>query len=265
MPHDFLNKNFNIFREKLLSYSNQFNVSYEAREEMVTDTILAAIDSFDHDKGSFEGYCRVILKNKIFNFMKDKKNLLVITSLDDLEEILPAHEISIEAKENEKSTLMFFEKLKNELNPDELEVFNATMETCDELSKINITKVSEKIGIRTDVAWNIFRKIQRKANKLYKKLKAENIELLFTLEQILIKKDADKESTKNKTKDSDYPRISFQKSVEKSDKDPEYFISKLTENQINKINSMYSDSPPDIPLKKSPLNFFKKLFSKNTK
>lgn len=62
MSQDFLNKKFKRFREDLLLYSGKFNVSYEVREELVNDAILIALDGFDHDRGSFESYCRVILK-----------------------------------------------------------------------------------------------------------------------------------------------------------------------------------------------------------
>lgn len=250
MPHDFLNKNFKSFRESLLSYSGKFKASYEVREEMVNDTILTALNSFDHDKGSFEGYCKVILKNKLLNFTKDKKELSFLITLDDYEEILPAPEITIESGENLKSIKMFFERLKNELKPDELIVFNEIYNTCNDLNKINISKVS---GIEADKAWNIFRKIQTKANKLYKKLKADNVELLFTLEKL--------------SEHSDGNQILFQKDTRIIDKniDTDNFNSKLTEDQIIKINSIYNDSSPDKHLTEKPLSFFKKYFPKNTK
>ncbi len=265
MPNDFLNKNFTQYRESLLSFSSRFKVPYEVREEAVNDTILTALDSFDHDKGSFEGYCKVILKNKIFNFLNDKKNLLVLISLDEFEEIIPAPEISVEEKENVNSTRMFFERLKSKLAPDELEVFNAVNETCDQLNKINITKVSESLGIRTDVAWNIFRKIQRKANKLYKKLKDENVELLFTVEKISDKKLVEEEGIVISTKESGSNHISFQKAIPHTVKDLDSFMSKLSDIQINKINSIYADPESEKPPSKKPISFFKKLFSKNTK
>lgn len=237
MPQDFLNKNFKKFRESLLLYSGRFNVSYEVREELINDVILIAIDSFDHDKGSFESYCRVILKNKILNFKRDKKDLFIFISLDDCEEMLPDYDISIESKENIKSVVLFFEKLKVKLSNNELELFNEIYKICDSINKVNITKASGNIGIGVSTAWNIFRKIQRKASKLYKEMKAANVELLFTLaESSYFSTDAVFER-----KDSYKPYISFQKDTSFTDRGYNNFISKLNMFQINKISTIYSE------------------------
>ncbi len=256
MSQEFLNKYFIRYRNSLLSYSSTFKISYEVREELVMDTIVSALDSFDHDRGSFESYCRSILKNKIINFKERNKDIFILISLDDYEEILPDHYESIEAKENVKSVVMFFKKLKSELRQDELQMFNEIYKICDNQNKINISKASENIGIAAETGWNIFKKIQRKASKLYKKLKKNNVELLFTLELPSSNIVMEEISLQ---KVSDYPKF------QKADSSIDSFISKLSQDQIDKINTIYGEIPQLELATTKPHGFFKKLFSRSTK
>ncbi|HMS64635.1 MAG TPA: sigma factor [Ignavibacteria bacterium] len=159
-------KNFIKFRNKLLSFSRQFNISHEDAEEIVNDSIMKALDYFDNDRGSFEGLCKVIIKNKIFNFKRDNVHLLILIVIDEDEDIIDTDFDSIEDKENNVFALTFLNKLKKLLDKDELNLLEEIYKTCDSLNKISISKASANIGLKPLKGWDIFRKIQRKAKTL---------------------------------------------------------------------------------------------------
>lgn len=156
--------NFNKFRNKLLDYSRRFNIRFEDLEELVNDSILKALDNFDSERGSFESLCIVILKHKIFNFKRDNPFLYFLVLLDENENIFKADEKSIEEKESIEKASNFLNELKTKLSVDEIKLVNEIYNMCETSTKLSISKASKNIGIEPLKGWDIFRKIQRKAN-----------------------------------------------------------------------------------------------------
>ena len=76
--------NFLKFRNNLLLYSKRFKISAEDAEEIVNDSILKALDSFDSERGSFEGFCKFILRNKLLNFKRDNIDLFILIVINEV-------------------------------------------------------------------------------------------------------------------------------------------------------------------------------------
>lgn len=179
MREDFLNKNFIKYRKSLLYFSQKFNLPLQDTEEMVNDTILAALNSFDHDKGSFESYCRFILKNKIFNFKRDNKELFLLVVFDDLEEIFNSEEFTIEEKEKHNLAVKFLDKLKKTLSGPELEFYNSIYASCDKKVKINISETSKNLGIDPKKGW-IFSEEYKPKLSDYTKILFQSVKKMLT-------------------------------------------------------------------------------------
>jgi hypothetical protein len=214
-------------------------VSYEDREEIVNDSILKALESFDSEKGSFESLCRVILKNKIINFKRDNRELFFLIALDDYEEILSVEEILWEEKESNELAARFLDKLKSELEDIETKLFNEVYASCGAKERINITMAAENIGIDPGKAWDTFRKIQRKANKLYKNMQ-EKGEDVFIVPLVSGKKDV----SYYRDVSEDFIEVSsvkLQKDVYVDD-GYEKFFAGLNKHQIERINLIYENS-----------------------
>lgn len=240
MQKNLLDKDFIQYRRSLLIYSGKFNVSFEEREEIVNDSILAALKSFDHDKGSFESYCKIILKNKIFNFKRDNKDLFLLVAIDDDDEILKADEISYEEKEKNKLAVIFINKLKNTLETEELKFYNSIYESCDKNEKINISKVSKNLNIEPQKGWDIFRRIQTKAASLYKYMISngeedfnERFELPVIFENISLYSNVD---SKADFKDKELMLKEYEDAFEGLND----FLSEFSDLQIELINRIYN-------------------------
>jgi len=239
MSRNFLDKNFIRHRNNLISNARGWNIPYEDIEEIVNDTILKALENFDNEKGSFECYCRLILKNKIINFKTGNKDLFLLITIDDNEDILPADIQSFEKKENNLLALKFLEKLKHRLADDEVILFNEIYKSCENPDKINISKASRVIGIDPERGWEIFRKIQRKANNLYKDLISKGDDIGFISEKGSIVCETGFEDVRNMLFYE--PEIQLQKDVSAIDGSDKFLLS-LNEIQISKLKSLYSNS-----------------------
>ena len=85
-----------------------------------------------------------------------------------MEEIFNSEEFTIEEKEKLNLAVKFLDKLKKTLSGPELEFYNSIYASCDKKVKINISETSKNLGIDPKKGWDIFRRIQTKAVRLYK-------------------------------------------------------------------------------------------------
>ncbi|HMQ67676.1 MAG TPA: sigma factor [Ignavibacteria bacterium] len=157
------NVNFIDLWNKLLRYSKRYNISHEDLEDIVSESIVKALEHFDEDRGSFESLCLVIIKNKIFNLTRHNKFLFLLVLIDDCNDIIEPDTKTLEDKEQNIMALKFIEKLKNKLDEEELKFLNVLYELCESSDKPNISKASRLIEIEPAKGWDIFRRIQRKA------------------------------------------------------------------------------------------------------
>ncbi|MCY7363608.1 MAG: hypothetical protein LH629_16300 [Ignavibacteria bacterium] len=263
MPDIFTDKKFREFRKSLLNYSRRFSISFEDREDYVSEAIIAGLGSFNEDKGSFEGYCRVIIKNRILNFINRGNIDIILTSiLDDNDIIFADEDILFENKENNKIAKKFLKMLRTELSEDEVKLFNEVYETSEFNKKVNISQASENIDLNSSVGWDTFRRIQRKARKLYEGLKDKDEEMKFVIKEYKVVSFHEPQfEYKGKPSDKgEFPDIRFQKAIPKTIDNFEEFISNLSYIQLNKLNLIYNITPdPAIPPPKK--SFWKKLFS----
>lgn len=158
-------KNFNAFRNRLIDYSRRFNIPNEDIEEIVNDSILKALKYFDNDRGSFESLCNVIIKNKIINFKRDNASLYLLVLIDNNEDIVDADVNSFEEKEENEIARTYLLILKSKLSEEELKLFNELYEMSKTGNKMIVSQASKNIGIEATKGWDIFRKIQRKAQR----------------------------------------------------------------------------------------------------
>lgn len=148
---------------KLLRYSKRYKISHEDLEDIVSESIVKALEYLNEDRGSFESLCLVIIKNKVFNFTRDNKFLFLLVLIDDADEIIEPDTKTFEDKEQNIIALKFIDKLKKKLDEEELILLNAFYELCESSEKPNISKASRLIGLEPNKGWDIFRRIQRKA------------------------------------------------------------------------------------------------------
>ncbi|MBS1518822.1 MAG: hypothetical protein JSS91_12100 [Bacteroidetes bacterium] len=163
------------FRESLLLYGRRFKkISYEDLEEIVNDSVISALENFIEEKGSFEAYCRLILKCRLINFLKSSKENFLLTLLGDEENITDNDTVTIEEKEKNRIALEFINSLRIELSKEEAKFFNAVYQVCERSDIKLIAEASKIAGVTNQKGWDIFRRIQRKAVSINKDKINEN-------------------------------------------------------------------------------------------
>lgn len=158
--------NFEKYRNSLIVFAKRYKVPYEDIEEIVNDSILVALHSFDKDRGSFEAYCRVILKNRLRNFIRDHFEVLILASIDDKNEYENIYRFVKENLNKEEIEIEFKQKLSKIyliLDNDEKLFLDQIQKTYTPEKGISISDAARNIGIEPLKGWDLFRKIQRKA------------------------------------------------------------------------------------------------------
>lgn len=224
-------KNYDDFKNKLINYSRKYKIQFEDLEEIVNDSIFKAWNNCNEDRGKFESYCLVIIKNKIFNFTRDNANLYLLVLIDENEDIFEADEYSIEDKENNIMALKYFDKLRTRLSEEELKLFDELYKMCESFTKADISKASRNIGLDPEKGWNLFKKIQRKAVR-------EKSSPSFQKDLPFISVEDANYSLYSKII-TEYDMSELQTEI-KSENKTEQLFSRFTEEDLKKLDSMYN-------------------------
>ncbi len=263
MKQDILKNNgeFLKFRNSLLAYGRKFNIPYEDVEELANDAIVKAIEDFIEDRGNLEAFCKVIFKNKLLNFQKTLKSKYIILIIED-ENIYKGDDgLYYDKYENTLLSQKFTESLSQSLDESELKFFNAFKIVCEQSSKKLIAETSRALKIDNAKGWDLFRKIQRKANNLWARNFSDRHDTsvkcveeipsqdYISFQKVAVKKDmledavllgGDKVKDSEKTDISKFPedRFLFRTIIIESKLDK--MFSLISDSQLEKIISFYS-------------------------
>lgn len=169
---------FYQFRKDLLLYSKRFKVSFEDAEEIVNDSILKALKYFDNEKGSFESLCKVILKNKILNHLRDNSEMYLLVMLDENESKYRADDV-LAINESSEEVSDFYSKLILKLSEEELILFNELKKLSVTQKKFSISQASKNLKLPPLKGWDLFRKIQRKSNNVLSENRIEKSQIFL--------------------------------------------------------------------------------------
>ena len=139
---------FRSFWLNLIAYSGIFRI-WEDAEEIANDAILKAMEFYDENRGSFESLCKVILKNKLINFKRDKAELYLMIYIDEFENNFSADDYISELETEQKNIPALYVLLqifRNKLKPDEVIFFDELYKLCKETCKLNISEASKISG-----------------------------------------------------------------------------------------------------------------------
>lgn len=220
---------------KLLRYSRRYKISHEDLEDIVSESIIKALEHFDADRGSFESLCLVIIKNNVFNFTRDNKFLFLLVLIDDAGDIIEPYPETFEDKESNKLAVKFIDKLKEKLDEEELNLLKAMYDLCESSDKPNISNASRLIGIEPTKGWDIFRRIQRKAK--FKKFKSivECVKEPYNNKRV---EDAESRLFSSKSIDQSYFIESLEEEI---DKKFIIFIESLSKENLSRLEKIYED------------------------
>ena len=220
-------KKINLLIKSLLAYALGFKIQKEDAEEIVNDSVIKALDKFDNEKGDFESFCRFILKNLIFNFIRDNSDRYLYDYIDDEEKFICLFSYKDEFSYQDKDLFgyyrIFLSRLEKALDEKELELFRIIRTYSESSANISVKAASESMGLNSQKGWDLFRKIQRKAAEL-SKIKSEKE--ILTISHFYKFSDTTRQSRVHDYHSDEYS-LHFNR-----------LISRLNQSQLDKLSSL---------------------------
>lgn len=150
----------------LLSLALSQKVPYEDTEDIVQEVLIKAIDLFDPNRGSFQGFCQTILNNRIKNYWRDTGRRA--NTGDDPDQLPGSEEdgaTKMEREEAMKNIQRILGNLIGKLDEIEYKFYQEYLNILAETETTLVAKVAKRLNITLQEGHNIFRRIQRKAGE----------------------------------------------------------------------------------------------------
>jgi hypothetical protein len=138
-------------------------VPREEAEDLAGQAFAKALEGFAPERGSFEAFCGTIHANLLRNWWRDCKPT---EPWDDQAHERPAPDDQHAAVVDEEERAMYRDiaaRILAVLDPDEAALFLALGDICREAERAGVSAAAHRLGLEPLAAWDIFRRIQRKA------------------------------------------------------------------------------------------------------
>ncbi len=150
--------------DRLLMAALRRGVPLPDAEELVSDSLLKAIDSFEPQRGAFYPFCSTILLNKIRNFWRDRDPSYHPPDGFEFPDDAP-HPFEVE--EDMRLMREMIDEILRALSPEEASFLKHLGVVMEEMEDRAISETARQLSISPSKGWDIFRRIQRKARQLY--------------------------------------------------------------------------------------------------
>jgi len=150
---------------QLLVRALRRGVPYADAQDLAGQAVLKALEAFTPERGSFEALCGTIHANLVKNWWRDRKPT---EPWDDGRHDRPGAAdpgADAEQKEWREMCQRVADLILADLDPQEAALFLALGEQCREAERATVAAAARRVGIETLEAWNVFRRIQRKARQ----------------------------------------------------------------------------------------------------
>jgi DNA-directed RNA polymerase specialized sigma24 family protein len=151
--------------DALLRQALSKGVPFQDAEDIVSNSLRNGLEHYDGTRGELLPFCRTILSNAIKNHWRDRKIDLPI----DEEEFRQADEGPdgiLEEKERAESMRRTVEQLSSLLSKEELAFMTMLGQVVEELGDRAVSETARRLGLKPTRGWDLFRRIQRKAQSL---------------------------------------------------------------------------------------------------
>jgi len=144
----------------LLGIALSYGLPLADAEDLVSETLIKALDHFEPERGAFPVFCRTILRNNLKNYWRDRKLHLELHP-DSLSDTDPA----ALNRYDHAHVAYVLECISGELTEDEREFLMMLGNVLQEMESRAVSEAARRLGLPTSKGWDIFRRIQRKARK----------------------------------------------------------------------------------------------------
>ena len=158
--------------DALLSFALTRGIPFDDAEDLVQETIVSALDKFDPAKGSYFAYCTTALRNRIVNYWRDRHPGIPIEEIDIPDEALPT---GLESEEEHARMKNMIDRIRNVLTPEESAFLGALGKVFIDLESRAVSEAARSLGLKPQKGIDVFRRIQRKAKKLFPGIDTDTI------------------------------------------------------------------------------------------
>jgi RNA polymerase sigma factor (sigma-70 family) len=147
----------------LLGIALSYGLPLAEAEDLVSETLIKALDHFDPGRGAFPVFCRTILRNGLKNYWRDRKihKELDPDSLEALSDTDP-HTLNTY---DQAHVAYVLERISGELTEEEREFLMMLGNVLQEIEARAVSEAARRLGLPASKGWDVFRRIQRKARK----------------------------------------------------------------------------------------------------
>ena len=144
----------------LLGIALSYGLPLADAEDLVSETLIKALDHFEPERGAFPVFCRTILRNNLKNYWRDRKLHLELHP-DSLSDTDPA----ALNRYDHAHVAYVLECISGELTEDEREFLMMLGNVLQEMESRAVSEAARRLGLPASKGWDVFRRIQRKARK----------------------------------------------------------------------------------------------------
>ncbi len=141
-------------------------VPYADAQDLAGQAILKALEAYAPERGGFAPFCGTIHANLLRNWWRDRKPS---EPWDEQAHDLPGPDDPHAAVADEEERAMYAqisERILAALEPDEAALFLILGEQCREAERAAVSAAARRLGIAPLKAWDLFRRIRRKARPM---------------------------------------------------------------------------------------------------
>jgi len=147
----------------LLGLALSYGLPLADAEDLVSETLIKAMDHFDPERGAFPVFCRTILRNGLKNYWRDRK---IHKELDPEGPEAPSDTDPHTLNTYDQAHVAFvLEQISGELTDDEREFLMMLGNVLQEIESRAVSEAARRLGLPASKGWDVFRRIQRKARK----------------------------------------------------------------------------------------------------
>jgi DNA-directed RNA polymerase specialized sigma24 family protein len=153
---------FRALFEGLVAYGLSRGVPFEDAQDLVCNSIEAAYKGFDPERGEFAALCYTTLSNRIKNYWRARKPTEPLAEDDNLRDPSPGESLRDDVEYDND----LLEQIMADLTVTERDFLVEMRLVLEELEGRAVSETSRRLGIAPEKGWDIFRRIQRKAQRL---------------------------------------------------------------------------------------------------
>jgi hypothetical protein len=151
--------------KELVNQGLRTGVGYEEARDLASEALTRSLECFDAERGQFPPFCRTVLANLIRNHWRDRKPTEPHDPESDHRHAPDDPFLELLGQEVRRAMKDLADSILADLDAEEAALFLALAEVYRMAEARAVTAAGRSLGLPPAKAWDVFRRIQRKARR----------------------------------------------------------------------------------------------------